>query len=236
MRVEGGEGSESISKALELLFAVEAEKDMDEDITHQEVCHQEKLEVFLDERIMQEEFESDSEGEVAMAERSKAMGDEEIGEVETQVSGDMDMDSGEDEVVLVATQKWAPSSPPKTIRKRAHATAGSQEMVVTAVINRGDSVEACEWCLWQGVACIQTGDGTRCMNCRNKHMRCSFIPAKDGEGKGTSLGVQHVKSLARPQTKGLSMGALVMKGVDCLSIVKTGTPLVSISFPSSNSC
>ena len=60
VRAEGGVGSESASKALELLFAVEAEKDMDEDIAHWEACHQEKLEAFLDKRIMQEEFKRDS--------------------------------------------------------------------------------------------------------------------------------------------------------------------------------
>ena len=52
VRAEGGEGSEFTSKALELLFAVEAEKDADEDIACQEVHHQEKLEAFLDERII----------------------------------------------------------------------------------------------------------------------------------------------------------------------------------------
>ena len=95
VRAEGGEGSEFTSKALELLFAVEAEKDADEDIACQEVHHQEKLEAFLDERIMQEEFKRDSEGDTAMVERSEAKGDKEIMEVETQVSGEMDVDSGE---------------------------------------------------------------------------------------------------------------------------------------------
>ena len=36
-------------------------------------------------------------------ERSEATGDKEIREVETQVSGEMDVDSGEDEVVLDTT-------------------------------------------------------------------------------------------------------------------------------------
>ena len=81
--VEGGVGSGSASKALELLFAVEAEKDTDEDFAHQEAHLQEKLEVFLDERITQEKFEKDSEGEMATAERSEVMGDEETSEAET---------------------------------------------------------------------------------------------------------------------------------------------------------
>ena len=103
MRAEGGEGSESISKMLELLFAVDAEKDTDKDIACREACHQEKLEAFLDERITQEEYERDSEGDVAMAERSEATGDKEVVEVETQISGEMDVDSGEDKVVSVPT-------------------------------------------------------------------------------------------------------------------------------------
>ena len=115
VRAEGGEGSESISKVLELLFTVDAEKDVDEDITHWEVHCQEKLEAFLDERISQEEFERDSEGGAATVERSEATGDEEIMEVETQISGEMDVDSGEDKVVSVMTHKWVPSLPPKTI-------------------------------------------------------------------------------------------------------------------------
>ena len=50
VKAEGGEGSESVSKALELLFAADAEKDVDKDIARREVCRQEKLEAFLDER------------------------------------------------------------------------------------------------------------------------------------------------------------------------------------------
>ena len=103
VKAEGGEGSESVSKAPELLFAADAEKDVDEDIACREARRQEKLEAFLDERIMQEEFERDSEGDAVMAERSEATGDEELVEVETQISGEMDVDSGEDEVVSVVT-------------------------------------------------------------------------------------------------------------------------------------
>ena len=139
-------------------------------------------------------------------------------------------------MVSITTQKQVPSLPPKTIQKRAHATAESQETVVAAVVSQSGSAVACEWCSWQGVACICTGDGTSCMNCCDKHTRCSFIPAKDGEGKGTWLGMQCAKSSARPQTKGPSTGAPATKGVDHLGRVKSGTPLVSISFPSPDSC
>ena len=138
------EGSESVSKAVEPLFAADVEKDVNEVIARREACRQEKLEALLDKRISQEEFKRDSEGDVATAEKSEATGDEELVEVETQISGEMDVDSGEDEVVSVATRKRAPSSPPKTIRKRARATAGGQETVVAAVVGQIDS--ACERC------------------------------------------------------------------------------------------
>ena len=144
---EGGIESGSASKALELLFTVEVEKDMDEDFTCWEARLQEKLGAFLDKRITQEEFEKNLEGEAATAERSKVMGDEETREVETQVWGEMDVDSGEDEVVMVVTQKQVLSLPPKTVWKRAHATTRSQEMVAAAVINQNVSVAACEQCL-----------------------------------------------------------------------------------------
>ena len=104
--------------------------------------------------------------------------------------------------------------------ERAHATVGSQEMVVAAVISQGD-LAACERCSWQGVTCIQTGDGTRCMNCHDKHMGCSFVPAKDGEG--ASLGVQHAKPSAGPHTKATPKGASGDKGADRLGGIKSGT-------------
>ena len=96
------EGSESVSKAVEPLFAADVEKDANEVIAPREARRQEKLEALLDERISQEEFERDSEGDAATAERSEATGDEELVEVETQISGEMDVDSGEDELVSVA--------------------------------------------------------------------------------------------------------------------------------------
>ena len=126
------EGSESVPKAVEPIFAADVEKDANEVIARWEARRQEMLEALLDERISQEEFERDSEGDAATAEKSEATGDEELVEVETQISGEMDVDSGEDEVVSVATRKRAPSSPPKTVRKRARATAGGQETVVAA--------------------------------------------------------------------------------------------------------
>ena len=64
------------------------------------------------------------------------------------------------------------------------------------------------------------------MNCHDKHMRCSFIPAKDGEGP-------HVKPLAGPQMEATSKGASKEKGADRLGGIKSGTSLASISILSS---
>ena len=73
------------------------------------------------------------------------------------------------------------------------------------------------------------------MNYHDKHMRCSFVPAKDGEGKGALLGVQCAKPLAGPQMKVTSKGASEDKGANRLGRIKSGTPLASISILSSNS-
>ena len=232
VKAEGGEGSESVSKAPELLFAADVEKDVDKDIARREARHQEKLEAFLDERITQEEFERDSEGDAAMAERSEATGDEELVEVESQISGEMDVDSGEDEVVSVATRKRAPSLPPKTIQKKACATAGSQDTVVAVVVSQVD-LAACERCLQQGVTCIRTGDGTRCVNCHDKHTRCSFVPAKVGEGKSALSGVPHAKPSAGPQTEATSNVASEEKEANHLHGIKSGRSLANFSILSS---
>ena len=225
------EGSESVSKAVEPLFAADVEKDANEVIARREARRQEKLEALLDERISQEEFERDSEGVAATAEKSEATGDEELVELETQISGEMDVDSGEDEVVSVVTRKRAPSSPPKTIWKRACATAGGQETVVAAVVGQVNS--ACERCLRQRVTCIRTGDGARCVNCRDKHTRCSFVPVKDGEGKGASSGVSRAKPSAGPQTGATSQVVSEEKGADRLRGIKSGASLADFSISSS---
>ena len=54
------------------------------------------------------------------------------------------------------------------------------------------------------------------MNCRDKHTRCSFVPAKDGEGKDASSGVSRAKPSAGPQTGATSQFASEEKGADRL--------------------
>ena len=103
--------------------------------------------------------------------------------------------------------------------------------MVAAVVGQVDS--ACERCSRQRVTCIQTGDGARCVNCRDKHTRCSFVPAKDGEGKGASSGVSRVKPSAGPQMGATSQVASEEKGADHLHGIKSGTSLANFSILSS---
>ena len=103
--------------------------------------------------------------------------------------------------------------------------------MVAAVVGQVNS--ACERCSRQGVTCIRTGDGARCVNCCDKHTRCSFIPAKDGEGKGALSGVPHVKPSAGLQMDATSKGASKEKGANRLGGIKSGTSFASISIFSS---
>ena len=103
--------------------------------------------------------------------------------------------------------------------------------MVAAVISQVNS--ACERCSRQGVTCIRTGDGARCVNCRDKHTRCSFVPAKDGEGKGASSGVSRAKPSAGPQMGATSQVASEEKGANRLRGIKSGTSLANFSILSS---
>ena len=85
----------------------------------------EKLTAVLEGRLSQEVLEVDSEvEEMGEAEESKAIGTEEVGMTGGTQSSAMEVDKeGEDEVVVVKEvkqgemRKWAPSSPPKLLRK-----------------------------------------------------------------------------------------------------------------------
>ena len=103
--------------------------------------------------------------------------------------------------------------------------------MVAAVVSQVDS--ACERCSRQRVTCIRTGDGARCVNCRDKHTRCSFVPAKDGEGKGALSGVSLTKPSAGPQTGATSQVASEEKGANRLRRIKSGMSLANFSILSS---
>ena len=63
-------------------------------------------------------------------------------------------------------------------------------------------VTACEQCHYHNIKCTPTDAGARCSNCKAKHYKCSFVPAKESsELKISSLGVGLTKIAVGGQTK-----------------------------------
>ena len=154
-----------------------------ERVVRREKCQQEKLELFLNKSITAKEFERDSEVE---AERSEVVedvtGEDALG---TQMSEMEVDDAGEDEVVVEdksskGGRKRAPSSPPKQSRKRTRTSAAVMSKPI--VVERKDSsvtvVTSCEWCRQHNIKCTPTDAGARCLNCKAKHYKCSFLRKK----------------------------------------------------------
>ena len=135
---------------------------------------EEKLMVVLEGRMSQVELEIDSEAEeTGEAEGSEAVRTEDVGTTGgTQLSA-MEVDEeGEDEMVVVEEakrgemRKWAPSSPPKSSRKRVRAGTATQMLAGSQV--KGGSVQGsqagmgtvgstggpCWRCIRHGVQCI----------------------------------------------------------------------------------
>ena len=178
--------------------------------------------------MSQAELEIDSEAEeMGEAEGSEAIGTEEVGTTGgTQLSA-MEVDEeGEDEVVVVEeakrgeTRKWAPSSPPKSLRKRVRAgtvtqmpagsqakgssVQGSQAVMGTAV----STANPCWWCVKHKTVCIVPSGGAWCDNCRAKHYGCSLVPPKEVvAAKGGPSGSQQAKAVLGSQMKGMSRKA-----------------------------
>ena len=170
----------------------------------------EKLDAFMAQTITESELERDSEAEEEDA-RGEVTGEEAVeGAVGTESSAMEVDDAGEDEVMAVdearplGGRKRAPSSPPKQSKKRARATAttqgtvgGQSEPKTTAIAS-----VSCERCTRQKIACIPTGGGARCVNCKAKHLGCSLVPAKEvSEGKGGASGASRVKTLGGSRPK-----------------------------------
>ena len=110
-------------------FREEAKRLIDEKLARaakRDRCLEEKLTAVLEGQLSQEALEVDSEAEeMGEAEESEAVGTEEFGATGGMQSSAMEVDEeGEDEVVVVEqvkrgeTRKRAPSSPPKSSRKR----------------------------------------------------------------------------------------------------------------------
>ena len=189
---------------------------------------EEKLMAVLEGRMNQAELEIDSEAEeMVEAEGSEAVGTEEFGTTGGTQSSAMEVDEeGEDEVVVVEeakrgeTRKRAPSSPPKSSRKRVRAGTATQTPAGSQV--KGSSVQAsqtaagtavstanpCWRCVKHKTVCIVPSGGARCDNCRAKHYGCSLVPPKEVVGgKGGPSGSQQAKAVVGSQTKGMSRKA-----------------------------
>ena len=152
--------------------------------------------------MTQAELEVDLEAEeMRKAEKSEAVGMEEVG-----TTGGMQLlamevnEEEEDEVVVVEeakqgeTRKQAPSSPPKLSRKRVRAGTATQTPAGSQA--KGSSVQGsqagmgtvvstanpCWRCVKHRVECVMPSGGARCENCQAKHYRCSLVPPKEVVG------------------------------------------------------
>ena len=189
---------------------------------------EEKLTAVLEGRLSQEALEVDSEAEeMGDPEGSEAVGTEEFGTTGGTQSSAMEVDEeGEDEVVVVEetkrgeTRKRAPSSPPKSSRKRVQAGMVTQMPAGSQV--RGGSVQGsqvgvgtgvstanpCWRCVKHKAVCIVPSGGAWCENCRAKHYGCSLVPPKEiVTAKGGPSGSQQAKAVVGSQTKGMSRKA-----------------------------
>ena len=137
-----------------------------------------------------------------------------------------DLEEGEDEVVVVEaakrgeTRKRAPSSPPKSLRKRVRAGTATQTPAASQA--KGSSVQGsqavmgtamstanpCWRCVKHKMVCIVPSGRARCENCWAKHYRCSLVPPKEVVGaKGGPSGSQQAKVVVGSQTKMMSRKA-----------------------------
>ena len=118
------------------------------------------------------------------------------------------------------TRKRAPSSPPKSSRKRVRA--GTTTQTPAASQAKGSSVQGsqavtgtgvstanpCWRCVKHKTVCIVPSGGVRCENCRVKHYGCSLVPPKEVVGvKGGPSGSQQAKAVVGSQTKTMSRKA-----------------------------
>ena len=119
---------------------------------------EEKLTAVLEGRLSQEALEVDSEAEeMGEAEESEAVGMEEVGTTGGTQSSAMEVDEEEEDKVVVVeqvkrgeTRKRAPSSPPKSLRKRVRAGTATQTPVGSQV--KGGSVQGSQVGMGTGVS------------------------------------------------------------------------------------
>ena len=123
----------------------------------------------LEGRLSQAALEVDSEvEEIGEIDKSEVIGMEEVGTTGGTQSSVMEVDEEEEDEVVVEeevkrgeTRKWAPSSPPKSLRKRVQAgmvtqmPAGSQVGMGTV----GSTGKLCWRCIKHRVKCIVFSGG-----------------------------------------------------------------------------
>ena len=183
----------------------------------------EKLDAFLANEITESELERDSD-EAGEVEQNEATGKEEVDDlVGTEISAMEIDDAGEDEVMVVdeahpsGGRKRAPSSPPKPSNKRARAATAIQGNVGRQLSKGTDAKvsASCERCVRQGIACVPTGGGARCANCKAKHLGCSLVIARElSEVKGSASGLPGPKAAggSRPKRQPKAKKEPVPKG------------------------
>ena len=181
---------------------------------------EEKLTAVLEGQLSQEALEFNLEAEeMGEGEGSEAVGMEEVGTTGGTQSSAMEVDEEEEDEVVVEevkqgeTRKQAPSSLPKSLRKRVRAGTATQMPVGSQV--KGSSVQEsqvgirgsqagmgtavstanpCWRCMKHKTACIVLSGGAQCENCWAKHYGCSLVlPKEVVGGKGGPSGSQKVK-------------------------------------------
>ena len=178
----------------------------------------------MSQEVLEINLEAEEMGE---AEGSETVRMEEVGMTGGTQSSAMEVnEEEEDEVVVVEEvkrgemRKWAPSSPPKSSRKRVQAgtvtqmPAGSQvkgSSVQRSQAGTGTAVSMtnlCWRCVKHKMACIMLSGRAQCENCWVMHYRCSLVLPKDAMGgKGGALGSQKAKTVEGSQQAKGAMGS-----------------------------
>ena len=181
-------------------------------------------EKWLEEKLMAllAKFKEDLEAEeMVEVEESGAVGMEEVRTTGGTQLSVMEVNNGEDEVVVVVEvrqgemHKQASSSLPKTLRKRVCAAMVTQLLVRSQVQgslvqgsqvgvgNVGSTGKMCERRIKHQIVCVVVRGGARCENCWAKHYGHSLMPVKEVVGgRGGPSGSQQVRVVAGSQMKG----------------------------------
>ena len=133
----------------------------------------EKLMEVLEGWLTQAELEIDSEAEeMGEAEESEVVGTEEPGTMGGTQSSAMEVDEEEEDKVVVVEEvkqgearKWAPSSLPKTSRKRVHMATAMQPSVGSQGPESSVQGRPCWRCVKHQTQCVMVSGMGQCENC-----------------------------------------------------------------------